>query len=392
MELMRFDRQEADRKMEVQKHEAQARCDKLQAQLEKGEAKAEMDKRDAQTRGDKLEAKAEIDKLQAQLEKAETNAEMAKRDAQTRCDKLEAKAEMDKRDAQHELNSEMDKRDAQRRCDKLEAKAEMDKRDAQVKCAKLDAKTEKLEAALENEKKDRLVQQQIAQLKWEARPGQTPQLVYSSLPPPVMPVAAVPAPAASPAPAQPSYIPQQNTPANPAVLSPAHLLPHRPPQHHTLPKNMPQPSGFESGLGKIAELKNTQESEPTKPSSQSALTTLPLSPAEAEAAATAAAVTPTAMSVTLSSNSEKPPLPLQQQPPLQQHTSSPPLSIPPSVSARPAQQQQGHRSNKVPVSTGAVPLPDGAQSHFFLSHAQSTGGDQTNAIYLELQQLGFTCW
>jgi hypothetical protein len=38
MELMqrRFDRQEADRKMEVQKQEAQARCDKLQAQLEKG--------------------------------------------------------------------------------------------------------------------------------------------------------------------------------------------------------------------------------------------------------------------------------------------------------------------------------------------------------------------
>jgi hypothetical protein len=39
-----------------------------------------------------------------------------------------------------------------------------------------------------------------------------------------------------------------------------------------------------------------------------------------------------------------------------------------------------------------VPLPGDAESHFFLSHAQSTGGDQTNAIYLELKQLGFTCW
>jgi hypothetical protein len=104
---------------------------------------------------------------------------------------------------------EVQKQEAQARCDKLqaqlekvEAKAEMDKRDAQVKCAKLEAKTEKLEAALENEKKDRLVQQQIAQLKWEARPGQTPQLVYGSLPPPVMPVAAA-APAAA-APAAPS--------------------------------------------------------------------------------------------------------------------------------------------------------------------------------------------
>jgi hypothetical protein len=30
--------------------------------------------------------------------------------------------------------------------------------------------------------------------------------------------------------------------------------------------------------------------------------------------------------------------------------------------------------------------------HFFLSHCQGTGGDQTNAIYLELRQLGFACW
>jgi hypothetical protein len=98
------------------------------------------------------------------------------------------------------------------------------------------------------------------------------------------------------------------------------------------------------------------------------------------------------MSVTLSSKPEKPLLPLQQQSQLQQHTSSPPLSIPLSVPARPAQQQQSRHRNKVPVSTGAVPLPDGAESHFFLSHAQSTGGDQTNAIYLELQVMGFTCW
>jgi hypothetical protein len=31
-------------------------------------------------------------------------------------------------------------------------------------------------------------------------------------------------------------------------------------------------------------------------------------------------------------------------------------------------------------------------THFFLFHSQSPGGDQTSAIYLELQQLGFTCW
>jgi hypothetical protein len=41
---------------------------------------------------------------------------------------------------------------------------------------------------------------------------------------------------------------------------------------------------------------------------------------------------------------------------------------------------------------GAVPLPGDSHTHFFLSHCQSSGGDQTNAIYLELRQLGFACW
>jgi hypothetical protein len=41
---------------------------------------------------------------------------------------------------------------------------------------------------------------------------------------------------------------------------------------------------------------------------------------------------------------------------------------------------------------GPVPLPGDSDNHFFLSHCQSTGGDQTNAIYLELRQLGFACW
>jgi hypothetical protein len=66
-----------------------------------------------------------------ELQKRETQA-------QARWDKLEAKAEMDKRD--------------------MQAKSQMEKQDAQAI-----AKMEKLEVALENERKDRLVQQQIAQ-------------------------------------------------------------------------------------------------------------------------------------------------------------------------------------------------------------------------------------
>jgi hypothetical protein len=41
---------------------------------------------------------------------------------------------------------------------------------------------------------------------------------------------------------------------------------------------------------------------------------------------------------------------------------------------------------------GSIPLPGDACNHFFLSHCQATGGDQTNAIYLELRELGFSCW
>jgi hypothetical protein len=80
------------------------------------------------------------------------------------------------------------------------------------------------------------------------------------------------------------------------------------------------------------------------------------------------------------------------QPSLQQQPSSPHLFIDTPASASPALQQQSQHIHNVPASAGAVPLPSNAQSHFFLSHSQSSGGDQTNAIYLELQQLGFTCW
>jgi hypothetical protein len=333
----RFYRQEADRKIELHKQEAearfdkieakaQARCDKLQALLEKGEAKAELDKRDAK-------------------------AEMDTRDA--RCDKLEAKAEMDKRDAK----AEMDKRDA---------KAEMDKRDAQARCDKLEMKAEMMKDML-------LQQQQIAQLKWEARPAQTPQVVYSGLPPPVIAAAAAAVALA------PRYIPQQT---NPSLVDPAAVLLASPPLQHALPKN-------EYKIG--------------KPSSQIASTIMPPSPADvgvADAAAAAVVVTPAARSVAISSQQhQKPPLPMPEHPPLKQQPSSPPLH---SINApAPVRMvlQQSHRSskNKVPagvvgLGVGAVPLPGDAQSHFFLSHAQSTGGDQTNAIYLELQQLGFTCW
>jgi colicin import membrane protein len=378
----RFDRHECDRKVERYEQEVQALREKgeIQARCDKLEAKAEMDKRDAQARCDKLEAKAKMDKVQHELK-----AEMDTRDVQARCAKLEAKSEMDKRDAQHELKAEMDKRDVQARCDKLEAKAEMDicKRDAQAQLEKGEAKAryDKLEMKAEMVKD--MLQQQIAQLKWEARSGHAPQVVYSGPPPPL---GAPPPPAVAPPVAPPSYIIQQShqPSVNPAVPQAS------PPLQQALPKEI---QGVASGAKKEAA---------EKPSSEMAVNTLPPSPADVATAHVASVVTPAEKSVTLSSQQhQKPPLTALKHPPLQQQPSSRPMhstNAPKPAPVRQVLQQSHHISNnKVPARSagvGAVLLPGDAQSHFFLSHAQGTGGDQTNAIYLELelQQLGFTCW
>jgi hypothetical protein len=73
----------------------------------------------------------------------------------------------------------------------------------------------------------------------------------------------------------------------------------------------------------------------------------------------------------------------------EQTRAAPSVSRPPSTTAQP----QHQLTNGGPTANvGSVPLPSGARTHFFLSHCQATGGDQTNAIYLELRQMGFSCW
>jgi hypothetical protein len=70
-----------------------------------------------------------------------------------------------------------------------------------------------------------------------------------------------------------------------------------------------------------------------------------------------------------------------------------PTSNTPSRTIQQQRQHQRQQANSGPAAKGvAVPLPGDAYNHFFLSHCQGTGGDQTNAIYLELRQLGFSCW
>jgi hypothetical protein len=206
----RFDQQENDRKLEqlnfkFDKREAHAKAI-AEADKREAQAKAEMDKREGQARCDKLEANAK--------------AEAEKRETQARCDKLEAMLEKEK---------------VRARCNELEMKAKMDKRQAK-------AKTDMLEAAFENEKKDRL-QQQISQLKWEARLGQTPQLMYSQPPPPQLVYG------------HPPPQPAGHILANPAVLAPAHILSTPPP--------IQQPIGgadSDSGVQRLKEVREMEKS------------------------------------------------------------------------------------------------------------------------------------
>jgi len=70
-----------------------------------------------------------------------------------------------------------------------------------------------------------------------------------------------------------------------------------------------------------------------------------------------------------------------------------PTSNTPSRTIQQQRQHQRQQANSGPAAKGvAIPLPGDACNHFFLSHCQGTGGDQTNAIYLELRELGFSCW
>ncbi len=50
------------------------------------------------------------------------------------------------------------------------------------------------------------------------------------------------------------------------------------------------------------------------------------------------------------------------------------------------------RSTVVKMAKAGVPLPDGADYHFFLSHYQATGGDQGDALSMALEHMGDLTW
>jgi hypothetical protein len=279
-------------------------------------------------------------KMQVALEKKDQKMELMEIKMQAASEKkdLEQKIENEKRDRL----LENEKRDR-----------EADKRETQHQI-----ENEKRDRLLENEKRDREADKRETQLKWEARVGQIEQQLHTR---------------------QPLTNPVQNT---------ARL-------------NLAQQRANEELMLERLQLRQVEQREKETGSSH------PIASSAAVQAATqhstaASALLPSAvgLSAPIGSTNALAARPLSTRPveagvlQQEQHQSA---AVPLAASNAPSRivQQQPRQqvaTGPEPVRTAAVALPSDARMHFFLSHYQATGGDQTNAIYLELRQLGFACW
>jgi hypothetical protein len=333
---------------------------KMQVALEKKDQKMELMEIKMQAASEKKdrEQKMELTKIHASLEKRDREADKRETQHQIENEKRDRLLENEKRDRL----LENEKRD--READKKETQhqIENEKRDRLLENEKRDREADKKETQhqtgqIENEKRDREADKKDMQLKWEARVGQLEQQLHTM---------------------QPLTNPVQNT----ARLNLAH-----------------QRANEELTLERL-QLHQLERQEKETGSSH------PIASATAVQAATlhstpASALLPSAvgLSAPIGSTNALAARPLSMRPVeasvLQQEQCQ--SAAAPSASNAPSRivQQQPRQqvaTGPEPARTAAVALPSDARMHFFLSHCQGTGGDQTNAIYLELRQLGFACW
>jgi hypothetical protein len=315
----------------------------LQATVERKdlEQKIERERKDLEQKMERMQAQA-----QATLEKKDLEQKMEKRHMEQMMERMQAQAQ-----------AALEKKD-------LEQK--MEKNEQQIKRMEADvimrSENEKRDRLLENEKRDREAdkkeaQHQIELLKWEARFSQMEQqqaaraYKLEPLPNPLQYGAATVLPLA----------PQQE---NKLQLQPAPLQELRPREEETGPSH---------SMTLVTAI------QPVLPGSTVISAALPSAALPSVIAArpqAASVLQPVQHQHQSTCDTPAPSRPLQQQQQQQQQV-----------------QQQQHQVTAGPAArAGPVPLPANARTHFFLSHCQGTGGDQTNAIYLELKQLGFSCW
>jgi hypothetical protein len=313
---------------------------KMQAAFEKKDLEQKMEMKEI-----KMQAalKMELMGMQAAFEKKDLEQKMEKKDLEQKMEKKDLEQKMELMEIK--LEASLEKKDQER-------DREADKREAQHQI-----ESERRDRLLEIENRDREADKKETQLKWEARVGQLEQQFHNRQPLIINPVEN--ADRVNPAQQQRANeelmverLQQQQLEQREKETGSSHLTASstgiQAPMHHTKPASALLPSAARSSApkGSTNALVASPVSLPTRPVSQQ----------EQRQRAAAASASNAASRIA-------------RQQPRQQVATRPELAI-----------------------TIAVALPSDAQMHFFLSHCQGTGGDQTNAIYLELRQLGFACW
>jgi hypothetical protein len=311
------------------------------AQLEvhqKMQAALESEKRDRIAEKKDLEQKIELTKMQAALEIERRDRKELEQKIEL--SKVQAMLENEKRDRQAEMKES--KRDQR-------IYMENEKRDRLLENEKRDRLLENEKRDREAEKKERTMQAQIEQLKWEARFARMEQQVAARPYYSQQPIVSNPAPRNIAA--HPTPLLQRVVESKPGENKPNQAAP----QEHT------------AEVLHVGVAMAIQESKATP---------VPL----------VSAALPSEPKPQASRRSQPSQLQHQQSESKQSEIIPPPQHQPPAC---PVLQRQVPTGSTV---RGPVQLPGDASNHFFLSHCQATGGDQTNAIYLELRQLGFSCW
>jgi hypothetical protein len=346
-ELMEIKMQAAlekkDRKMELMK---------MQAALEKKdqERDAALEKKDQER--DRESDKKEI---QHQMENEKRDRLMEKKDLEQKMEKKDLEQKMEKKD----LEQKMEKKDLEQKMEKKDLEQKMEKKDLEQKMELMKMHIEQ-KIALESEKREREAdkkeaQHQINQIKWEARLGQMEQQLHAAY----------------------------------------RIQPLNHPAQYPARANLTHKRGSEELVPQRIQVRQLERREKETGASQSAV--------QHSTAALTSLPSAVGSSVPINSMDASVALPLAMRPNkasvLQQEQCQPTAaqSASSTLSRRLQQQQQQQqhvaaRPAAAAVKAGPVSLPDDARMHFFLSHCQGTGGDQTNAIYLELKELGFSCW
>jgi hypothetical protein len=343
---MERERKDLEQKMERERKDLEQKMERMQAQ-----AQATLDKKDLEQKMERMQAQAQATSEKKDLEQ---KMERERKDLEQKMERMQAQVE------KKDLEQKMEKNDQQHT---LSMRLENEKRDRLLENEKRDREADKKEA-----------QHQIDQLKWEVRFSQMEQQqaarAYNiqELSNPLQYGAGTVLPLAS----------QQETKRQ---LQPTPLQELRPREEETGPSHsVTLVTAIQQPVLPVSTAKSVALPSAALPStalpSSAALPSLVMARPQA-----ASVLQPVQYQHQSICNTPAPSRPLQQQVQVQQQ-----------VQQQQVQQQHHQITAGQAARAGPVPLPANARMHFFLSHCQGTGGDQTNAIYLELKQLGFSCW